>query len=551
MQRAGCEPVDFETALRHGWPGDYGSESEIANVLEVNALESARGGAPFPDGGPEMIRVMHLLAEGLGIDLARLIDSGAVVARGGPRWGPNPEYFIQNRVPTAVDLKPDRGTDPASLINWTLALGPAAIARFLPALQTRLPDQYAGVMALGVRDAIERWLLRAHHHPEFFREAGRPLADATRPYFEALDARVSKAGSDASPPLRRAWLWFAWCCFTASPDGWSELSEVDRSRLLRAASEDLARVRKLLGRAQPRPLIGADRERVERIRWKRGGSLPPLTEGDRCQGHGCLLPLEYAIVPEETHRAAWEEFEWEKDHLKVCIMLLVEFGGLWMAIKPMLLAWRSLAAPAVAPDLRYWDEPDEAFEPPPRTWSELVAWPINLFHAFAGREEGIDPSFERLRGELANFCLDRLADRWTKKERDEAVRSGRVRCDADMVEVNAHWRYCVIRAASSLGINPEGKGHRVLRFSADVDPDDRVRDAAHQAYEQMRRGVGLHDGVSPRRAIMTAFWWLRQAHLLGLGIQPDADGAQRTRAKEVTRTRDAEQPISRPATNED
>jgi hypothetical protein len=44
--------------------------------------------------------------------------------------------------------------------------------------------------------------------------------------------------------------------------------------------------------------------------------------------------------------------------------------------------------------------------------------------------------------------------------------------------------------------------------------------------------------MSPRRAVLGAFWWLRQAHLKSLGIEIDRDGAQRTRIKELSRTKE-------------
>jgi hypothetical protein len=112
--------------------------------------------------------------------------------------------------------------------------------------------------------------------------------------------------------------------------------------------------------------------------------------------------------------------------------------------------------------------------------------------------------------------------------------------DADMVEPSHEWRYCMVRAVMDLRANPEGRGHRALHCSSENDPHQHVRDAAARAYETIRHARGLPERVSPRRAVMSALWWLRQAHLLGLGIQPDHDLAQRTREKELSRTKEAE-----------
>jgi hypothetical protein len=76
--------------------------------------------------------------------------------------------------------------------------------------------------------------------------------------------------------------------------------------------------------------------------------------------------------------------------------------------------------------------------------------------------------------------------------------------------------------------------------SSRIDPDADVRDAAHAAYEQMRRLKTMPENMSPRRAVMSALWWIRQAHLLELGIELDENGAQRTRVKELTRTKEFE-----------
>jgi hypothetical protein len=547
--RPHAKGADFEGALvRTGWPGQYEPDAELGSWLTEYARGMiGRGERRSFYELPTVVRLMHVLVDAAGLDLTKVINEGAVVSAGVPRWGPDPRQTMQLRVPNAPDLKPDSFKDAGSLANWVVGLGPRAIRLFFPVFETWKNDEYAGAMALGVRDVLEKWLLRASGHPTYFREGGPLLAEATRPYFDLLHKRCASAPAESAPAARRAWLWFAWCTFEADPNSWNALQSEIREGVLRAANEDISRVRKLLARARTRPLKGEERERMLAALAKCGESLPPLTPADLCQGHGHLLPADADGPAEEKQRTPWEEFEWEKDHLQTSLILLFQFGGVWRGLKPMLLAWRSLATPAVARDLRYWQETDR--EQPPQPWADLVAWPINLFHVYVGREQSSDPDLLRLRGELASFCLERLADRWTKAERDEAKRVGRSRSNDDMLERSPEWRYCLIRAAGSLGMNPEGKGHRILRVAADLDPEAEVRDAANQSYEQLRRNVGLPEEVSPRRAIMSALWWIRQAHLLGLGIQPDPDGAQRTRVKELARTKETER-VDKPATRE-
>ncbi len=91
-----------------------------------------------------------------------------------------------------------------------------------------------------------------------------------------------------------------------------------------------------------------------------------------------------------------------------------------------------------------------------------------------------------------------------------------------------------------VAVNPEGRGHRLLQAASEMDPEPSVREVANDAYQSLRRGVGLPEGMSPRRAVLGAFWWLRQAHLKALNIEIDRDGAQRTRIKELSRTKEPE-----------
>lgn len=538
--RAHAQGADFESALvTLGWPEGYESDAtpHSALIMLAQAMIGSRAFEPF-DSFPALVRLMHHLYYFANLDLLRVIDDGAVAAAGSIRWGPHPRAAIQPRVPPPRSFEPDSLLNARSLSNWIMVLGPHAVEVYFERFRDCQSDEQAGEMALGVRDAIEKWLSRAAGHPTYVRNGGQSLAEATYPYFELLRQRFASNRSSSWPSVRRAWLWFALCTFEADPARWDESDQTLRDEVLHAANEDISRLRKLLARAQPKPLVGHERELMVKFLHHRGATLPELTESDLCQGNGTLLSAETDAPTEQKQRTPWEEFEWESDHIQTCLSLLYRFGGVWQGLKPMLLAWRALATPAVAHDLRYW--PESGLEPPPRPWSDLVAWPINLFHVFVGQEQSTDPQLVKLRGDLASFCLERLADRWSKAEREQAVSQGRTRTNDDMQERSPEWRYCLIRAADSLGINPEGKGHRILKMSAELDPEADVRDAAKKAFESIRRNIGLPEGVSPRRAIMSALWWIRQAHLLGLEIQPDRDGAQRTRVKELSRTKESE-----------
>lgn len=539
--RASGKGADFEAALvTGGWPGEYESDAQIDPwIREIAEDMATHGGVRDFYSLPDVVRLMHILIDAASLDLTKVIDDGVVVALGVRRHDREPGDPTRTRVPLKVKYEREPIENARSLTNWMFGLGPRAVLLFFPRFAEWPNDEYAAAMASGVRHVIETWLDTAALHATGYLQGGEQLANACRPYFDLLHSRCADKPEEVKRSVRRAWMWFALCTFAACPRRWESLAPMDREAVLRAATEDVAALRKLLTRATPRLLKGDEREKALRFAPQRGEAMEPLTAAQMLEGWGTLLPKEVAGSDGEWQRTPWEEFEWEKDHLRTTLMLLYQFGGIWRGLKPMLLAWRALSTPAVATDLRYWEERDR--EDPPKPWSDLIEWPINLFHASARAEEDRgDMGLERLRGQIATFCVERLVDRWSKAEREEAKRLKRARTNSDMLERSPEWRYCLIRALGTLGINPEGQGHRTLHMSAELDPDSDVREAARQCYEQLRRNAGLPEGVSPRRAIMSALWWFRQGHLLGLGIQPDPDGAQRTRVKELARTKEAE-----------
>lgn len=192
---------------------------------------------------------------------------------------------------------------------------------------------------------------------------------------------------------------------------------------------------------------------------------------------------------------------------------------LWDAIRQLLLAFRSLSVPAVAPDLRCIPvtgrNPD-----PPTPWNKLPATILYMFHGAASKAEETDPELVDLRGEFARFALDRL-------KTDKAGLP---------VEKAPEWRIAYIKAAVDLCINPDGRGHRILHHVAENDPDPKVRETAKIAYGELRRGIKVPAGYSVRRPFIDAFWQLRKGHLLALGMPVDEVGANATREEDSRRT---------------
>ncbi len=212
------------------------------------------------------------------------------------------------------------------------------------------------------------------------------------------------------------------------------------------------------------------------------------------------------------------------------VRLLARLRGVWPALKTLLLILRALRTRVVGEDLSLVPEDGKPVAPPRWSWTGHEF--MGLMHVFARREQKDDPELVAVREKFARFCLDRLR---TKERGDVAPQAGSVRGE-DMVEPDAAWRTCYIRAIQELRSNPGSRGHHVLHWSMKHDPDEGVREAARAAYGAMTKGSRISKRTSPRRLIFAALWWLRQAHLHTVGVEPDIENARRTRQQEVRQT---------------
>lgn len=207
--------------------------------------------------------------------------------------------------------------------------------------------------------------------------------------------------------------------------------------------------------------------------------------------------------------------------IDACSRVFFEIGDLWSGMKLLLLLLRALDEPAVLPDLRdekISDEPDDGGLPP---WRGLMSCLIYGFHGSVAREQEQDPDLHELRSRFAHYCLEHLRSR---------------KDNGGPREPNAIWRRGYIKAAVSLRVNPYGKGHHILNHVREHDPDPGVRAEAKAAYAKLRNGPKLPKGRSPRRYVLEAIWWLRQAHRLALGLDIDEIGANAMREEEIRRT---------------
>ncbi|MBI5853013.1 MAG: hypothetical protein HZB39_18540 [Planctomycetes bacterium] len=383
-------------------------------------------------------------------------------------------------------------SDPRSLRTWIWYEGPQVLERLFPYFVAE-PLGTLPALATGVFSEFLNTFGRFNrHHPLSFEKADASVRAAFRPFFDHFDFHFG-SGIDDSPQTRALWLTYFRITFDGDPQS---CPPVIRKRALAFAGEDLARMRQVFHAA----------------------TQPGDTSEARAFGSAQL-------------------------HFDNCCLVLARHGSIWHCLKPLLLGMRALNTACVATDLRFWVEP--ALEPPPGPWNHLPNMMAAVVHIFAGTEQQTDSDLTALREQFASFCLERLTDRLSEVQRKNAGAS-RARSDEDFVERVPVWRFCLVRAIADLRANPMGRGHRTLHWSSENDPNETVRKAAQQAYDTIRHTRGLPARVSPRRAVMSALWWLRQAHLLGLGIQPDRDLAQRTREKELTRTKESERAAAPP-----
>ncbi len=368
----------------------------------------------------------------------------------------------------------DYVNDPTSLQMWLELQGARAAEHLLEGMSDMdLPDFLRLARAMAYEFGI--WPRDGKHiHPEFFDERGDEFSVICRRIFEEANRRA--ASFEVAPDeLKHIWLRFAWMAVDATGE-W--MPSECRARLIRAAADEIGRLRPLLRRASE-----DDAEQIKKL----------------------------------------------DPHFRSCIYLLFKLGNLWQATKPLLLAFRATNARAIGFDLRYW--PTNKADDPPTPWEMIPRSLMNLLHHYMGQEQADDPQLDKYRTEFALFCLERLKTRERRSKQTGSAESGQVESDPA-------WREGFIQAARALCVNPKGKGHHVLNWVGKNDPDDTVREVAVTAYAELRHQPSLPKGLSPRRAVFDAFWWLRQAHLasLGLGDSIDHDGANQTREEEARRT---------------
>ena len=209
----------------------------------------------------------------------------------------------------------------------------------------------------------------------------------------------------------------------------------------------------------------------------------------------------------------------------------------WAALKPALRLLRFSPVPTLAPDLRYWcvrrtppaDKPESAsshlrpipeMPDPSEQWAFIPAHIADCIHQIKDEEVDEDVGLLHLRTSFARYCLDQLVS----KERG-----------GPPIEPSSQWRRGYLDALDALRVNPQGKGHRVIRYVADSDPDPAVREKAASIFNKVRGGPQLGK-KSPRVACFHAIWHLFRAHMMQLDIDVDDRAAESTRELMIRRT---------------
>lgn len=460
----------------------------------------------------------------------------------------NLSEFDDELLPPHCDKSPGQ---PQHLGTWLKVLGLAVASEWFAGRLRRTPGtalrDKVWAAAAKLREAFESWMVLDGHAASAFSTAGAEFqGEATRVFTALVEHTIDvpvesdaayawfRFGPNSVASLR---MWFARAAFEGRVD---VMPASLATKWVRLVKQELSSYRPLLGQEDKLP--EGWKERVLSFLTVESPRLVANTELER----ESMLLRERRRVAETCHDLTLltpsERFDRDREHFLACAEQVFQLEGLWEGMRQLLLAMRALKSPCVASDLRYWEEAGVAAShyphQPEEPWRCIPAKLVANFHAFVGKEEAKDPELKELRSQFAAFCLNGLRDTWNEKERTEAEVSGRRRTNDDMVEPSPDWRYCRVRAAKTLAINPDGRGHRLLQTASEIDPDRNVREVANDAYQSLRRGVTLPEGMSPRRAVLGAFWWLRQAHLKALNLEIDRDGAQRTRIKELSRTKE-------------
>jgi hypothetical protein len=251
-------------------------------------------------------------------------------------------------------------------------------------------------------------------------------------------------------------------------------------------------------------------------------------------------PERLKLITDRCNRALgslrtmpWEQLsniDEEQTHCK-CPFLALRFirerYPFWKCVKPLLLAFRK--------SKKCWLKNDFSYD---RLNSNLVSEISRFFDA-----EDQD-KLKQLRQDMAKGLADLLKQIDAKKRKPDRVHHysaeeiKREGFDLTFNEPDATWRYAYVRAIADLGVNPTGDGkyiHSILYKFAEIDPSKDVREKEKETADALKNlRSGWDDKNNHKQHLYQAFWWIRQAHMisLGLGSQIDTKEALKLRHRE-------------------
>lgn len=459
----------------------------------------------------EVIDLRGLLAEALA-------DSSLT----GQSWAPQ-DYSTSVRSP-----RRDREDNVAAPVFWLIAVGDSVASKMAEVIQIENDPEMIRREAFGFVCAISEWMTSPIQQVlsdfEQCEEELRKTAKHPDPFFhpdkDQLKSAYPHNGYRGGLRLH--------------PQDFDRLEELVRKSAEIVESRYSAAIDVL-----PESPLQIRALALRLMRMAYAGRYPQILDQDReqvLQRVKCLASGEIGRMRTLFRRANTDEAAAEfTTHETASIFsdscaLLFSRLPLWDAWKHLLLAFRSLNAPSLGPDLSFW----EGLEKPWSIWAPIPSSIVMIFHHRAHYEQHSDRTLETFREQFGRYCLDALKTHTPRNKNAKEKEAG-------PREKDPVWRYFYIRAARELRNNPGGDGQHTLHFASQHDPDEQVREAAKVAYKEVSEGERLGD-MSPRRAVLYAFWWLEQAHMKSLGREIDPAGAQRTRERMVRLTTESTTP---------
>jgi hypothetical protein len=233
-----------------------------------------------------------------------------------------------------------------------------------------------------------------------------------------------------------------------------------------------------------------------------------------------------------------ELLEQDYDCAIMAAFFLAKYHSFWRGLKPLLIAFRNSKQALLTNDLSSND----------RLVTDIMGFfdfaKQNYPHNNLSLRQSFlpinDDDLKQLRQDMANDFADylkplKLKERERQAENYTEYEQAEPGFDLHYKEPSAFWRYAYVRAIVDLGVKTDGQEHffhETLKKTAENDPSEMVRKAAVKADRELNRWREGFNSSEHKRKLYEAFWWLRLAHLLSLGMEIDEAASKRLRVQE-------------------